>query len=158
MTALPGHAFAALIATIVMTGTMQVGQGLGFSRMSLPFLLGTWVTGRRPLAMVLGALLSLLGGGLFAIGYFLVFEYVVRASWWLGSALGFLHGLAILLIFMPLLPYYHPRVATEYDEPTSARRIEPPGFFGLNYGVGTPAVLLVAQTAYGAVLGAGYSW
>jgi hypothetical protein len=62
------------------------------------------------------------------------------------------------LIFLPLLPYYHPRVATEYDAPTSTRRLEPPGFFGLNYGLGTPAVLLVAQTAYGAVLGSGYSW
>ena len=36
--------------------------------------------------------------------------------------------------------------------------MEPPGFFGLNYGFGTPVVLLVAQTAYGAVLGAGYPW
>ncbi len=158
MTALTIRAFATLIATIVMTGTMQVGQGLGFSRMSLPFLLGTWVTGRRPLATVLGALFCLLGGSLFAIGYFLVFDRVLPASWWLGAVLGLLHGLAILLIFLPLLPYCHPRVATEYDDPTSVRRIEPPGFFGLNYGVGTPAILLIAQAGYGAVLGWSYAW
>lgn len=154
----PQDVFTAFIATIVMTGIMQAGQGLGFSRMSLPFLLGSWVTARRPLAVVFGALLSILGGGTFAIGYFWVFDEVVRGSWWLGAALGFLHGLAILLLFLPVLPYVHPRVATEYDAPSGARRLEPPGFFGLNYGVGTPAVLLLAQAAYGAVLGAGHSW
>jgi len=158
MNAVPAEAAATFIATVVMTGIMQAGQGLGLSRMSLPFLLGTWVTGRRPLAVVLGTALSLAGGAAFALGYFWIFDALVRRSWWVGAVLGFVHGLAILLIFLPALPYLHPRIATEYDSPTSRRRVEPPGFFGLNYGVGTPAILLIAQTAYGAVLGAGYPW
>lgn len=158
MSTLPAEAAAAFIATVVMTGIMQACQGLGFSRMSLPYLLGTWVSGSRPLAFVLGTVLSLAGGGAFAVGYFWIFDALVRRSWWVGAVLGFVHGLAILLIFLPALPYFHPRIATDYDSPTSRRRIEPPGFFGLNYGVGTPAVLLVAQTAYGAVLGVGYPW
>jgi len=158
MTNIPAETATAVIATIVMTGIMQTGQGLGLSLMSLPFLLGTWVTSHRPLAVVLGTVLSLAGGGAFAIGYFWIFIALARRSWWLGAGLGLLHGLAILLIFLPVLPYLHPRIATEYDSPTSQRRMEPPGFFGLNYGVGTPAILLLAQTAYGAVLGVGYPW
>ena len=158
MSAVPAEAAATFIATVVMTGIMQAGQGLGLSRMSLPFLLGTWVTGHRPLAVVLGTVLSLAGGAAFALGYFWIFDALVRRSWWVGAVLGFVHGLAILLIFLPALPYLHPRIATDYDSPTSQRRMEPPGFFGLNYGYGTPVVLLVAQTAYGAVLGAGYPW
>jgi hypothetical protein len=51
------------------------------------------------------------------------------------------------------MPHFHPRMASEYDGPTDVRRLEPPGFVGLNYGYRTPATTLIAQVAYGLVLG-----
>ena len=72
-----------------------------------------------------------------------------------GSAprLGFCTALFLLVCALPLLPYAHPRMASEHDGPSSGFRLEPPGFLGLNYGRGTPLTLLVAQTVYGAALG-----
>lgn len=150
------EAFWALLATVAMTTIMEAAQGLGLSRMSLPFLLGAWLTDKRTYATVLGTVLSLVVGWLIALGYLRVFEALGVRVWWFGPLLGFVHGLALLLLFLPTLPYCHPRVATEYDRPTSRRRIEPPGFFGLNYGLNTPLVTLVAQTVYGSVLSTGY--
>jgi len=34
--------------------------------------------------------------------------------------------------------------------------LEPPGFFALNYGIGTPVAVLIAHLVYGAVLGGFY--
>lgn len=55
---------------------------------------------------------------------------------------------------LPLLPYAHPRMASEHDGPSMGFRLEPPGFMGLNYGRGTPLTTLFAQTVYGLTLGA----
>jgi hypothetical protein len=54
---------------------------------------------------------------------------------------------------MPLLPFIHPRMASEYDGATRIKQLEPPGFMGLNYGYRTPATALAGQALYGAVLG-----
>jgi hypothetical protein len=43
-----------LVATIAMTAILQGSQGLGLSRLSLPFLAGTFFTADRRLAFVLG--------------------------------------------------------------------------------------------------------
>jgi hypothetical protein len=48
-------------------------------------------------------------------------------------------------------------MATEYDGPTPRRRLEPPGFMGLNYGDGTPLTTSLALVVYGMILGAGYA-
>jgi hypothetical protein len=55
---------------------------------------------------------------------------------------------------MPMLPFIHPRMASEYDGASAIRLLEPPGFMGLNYGYRTPATTLVGQAMYGTVLGA----
>jgi hypothetical protein len=44
-------------------------------------------------------------------------------------------------------------MASEYDEASSTKQLEPPGFMGLNYGYRTPLTTLVGQALYGAVLG-----
>jgi hypothetical protein len=54
---------------------------------------------------------------------------------------------------LPMLPYVHPRLASPYAGPTARRRLEPPGFLGLNYGRMTPITTLVSHAAYGAILG-----
>lgn len=143
-----------IIATAVMTTLMEGAQLLGLSRMSLPFLFGTFATGRRDRAMVYGFALYSAGGLLFSLFYAIGFHTAGVASWWLGLLIGFAHGLFLITVFLPLLPHVHPRMASEYDGPTAHRRLEPPGPFGTNYGRSTPVVTVFALAVYGLILGA----
>ena len=145
-----------LIATLSMTTILQGSQSLGLSRLNLPFLAGTFVTGDRSRAVVIGFVLYTVGGWLFALGYLCVFLSLGFANVWLGAMLGLLHGLFLLVTVLPLLPHIHPRMASEYMGASATRRLEPPGFMGLNYGRQTPIGTLLAQVVYGAVLGAFY--
>lgn len=149
--------FWGAIATAVMTTLMEGAQLLGFSRMSLPFLFGTFVTERRDRAMLYGFLLYSAGGLLFAFFYAAGFYTVGLSSWWLGTIMGLFHGLFLITVFLPLLPHIHPRMATAYDGPTAHRRLEPPGPFGTHYGRRTPLVTVVAQMVFGFILGAAIS-
>jgi hypothetical protein len=142
-----------LIATVAMTTILQAAQGLGWSRLSLPFLVGTFFTGNRRFAVIVGYVVYTIGGWLFAFIYFLIFESVGIATWWLGMLLGFLHGGFLLVGALPLLPFIHPRMASEYHGITTLRRLEPPGFLAMNYGYRTPLTTILAQTIYGLTLG-----
>ena len=143
-----------LIATAAMSGIQFGAQRLGYSRLSLPFLIGTMFTGERAAANVAGMVFYLLGGWLFAFIYYFIFAGLGHAGWWVGALVGVAHGLVLLVALLPLLPYMHPRMASEYDGPSYRRRLQPPGFLALNYGYRTPLATLVAQAAYGAILGA----
>jgi uncharacterized membrane protein YagU involved in acid resistance len=144
------------VGTVVLTGTMSASQGLGLSRMSLPYILGTMVTPDRDRAKLLGFLVHLVNGWLFAFVYAAAFESWRRATWWLGGAIGVVHGLFVLVAGMRAVPAIHPRMASEQHGPTPTRQLEPPGFLALNYGRRTPVSLLLAHLVYGAVLGAFY--
>lgn len=143
-----------LIATVAMTTIMYGSQGLGLSRLSLPFLVGTLFTADRSRAVVVGFIVYVIGGWLFSLLYFGFFASIGIATWWLGALLGILHGLFLLICALPLLPYAHPRMASEHDGPSTGFRLEPPGFMGLNYGRSTPLTTLLAQSVYGLTLGA----
>ena len=143
-----------LVATTAMATILQRSQGLGFSRMSLTFLLGSAISGNRSWASVLGFILYLAGGWLFAFLYFLFFSSIGVYTWWIGAVLGLIHGMFLLVCVIPLLPYVHPRMASEHDGATRLRQLEPPGFLAMNYGYQTPLVALLAKAIYGAVLGA----
>lgn len=145
------------IATAVMTSLMEGGQLAGLSRLSLPFLFGTFVSGRRDRAIICGFLLYACGGLLFAFFYDAAFRSLGMATWWVGGLMGLAHGIFLVTVFLPLLPHIHPRMATDYDGPTIKRRLEPPGAFGLNYGFSTPLITIVGQTIFGAILGAALS-
>jgi len=58
-----------------------------------------------------------------------------------------------LMVFLPLLPGVHPRMASHRAGPASTAVLEPPGLLALNYGAQTPAVAIVAHLVYGIVLG-----
>jgi hypothetical protein len=103
--------------------------------------------------VVIGFGLYVLGGWAFAFLYFLLFTSLGTYTWWLGLATGLLHGLFLLVAAMPILPFIHPRMASEYDGASSIKQLEPPGFMGLNYGYRTPVTTLAAQALYGVVLG-----
>jgi hypothetical protein len=113
-------------------------------------------TGDRDRAGVLGFAGHVLFGWLFALLYALAFESWGRATWWLGATIGLVHGLAVLVALMPVLPGLHPRMASEQRGPEPTRALEPPGFLALNYGRRTPLVALVAHVVYGGVIGAFY--
>jgi hypothetical protein len=142
-----------LIATVAMTSILEASRGLGLSRMSLPFLIGTFFVGSRRWALIVGFALYTIGGWLFAFLYFVLFASVSLYTWWFGALAGFLHGLFLLVSALPLLPFVHPRMASEYHGVTSIRQLEPPGFLALNYGYGTPVSTLLGQALYGATLG-----
>jgi hypothetical protein len=59
-------------------------------------------------------------------------------------------------VAMPLLPGFHPRMVSVYYGPTPNRRLQPTGFFALNYGNRTPIVTVAAHVLYGAIIGEFY--
>lgn len=144
------------VGTVVLTGLMASTQGLGLTRMSLPFMLGTMFTPDRDRAKLIGFVVHLLNGWWLALVYAATFQRWRRATWWLGAGIGLVHGLFVLVTVMPLLPGLHPRMASEQRGPTPTRQLEPPGFLGLNYGRRTPLSVLLAHLVYGAILGAFY--
>jgi hypothetical protein len=143
-----------LVATAAMASILQLSQGLGLSRMSLTFLLGSALSRDRSVATILGFVLYIIGGWIFAFLYFLFFASIGIYTWWLGSILGLIHGLFLLVCVIPLLPFIHPRMASEHHGVTNLRQLEPPGFLAVNYGYQTPFTTLAAQAVYGGVLGA----
>src|SRR5439155_25964038 len=119
----------------------------------LPLLLGTMVTADPDRARVAGFFLHLAIGEGFALGYAAVFALLDAATWWLGALLGLVHVSVALTVLVPLLPGVHPRMASARAGPTSTASLEPPGLLGLNYGIQTPLVAVVAHLAYGVALG-----
>lgn len=150
-------AVAGFGATVILTVLLVAAQGLGVTRMSLPYLLGAMFTPDRDRARLVGTLVHLANGWVFSLVYFAAFALAGRASIHLGAAVGLVHGLFVAGVGLPLLPAFHPRVARPHAGPTAERRLEPPGFLARNYGWSTGAVLVVAHVVFGAVLGGGAS-
>jgi hypothetical protein len=144
------------VGTVVLTSIMSGSQTLGLSRMSLPFMLGTMLTADRDRAKLLGFLVHLVNGWVFASVYAAAFESWRRATWWLGAGIGLVHSAFVLTAGMQILPSVHPRMATAEHGPTPTRQLEPPGFMAKNYGRRTPVAVVVAHIAYGSLLGAFY--
>jgi hypothetical protein len=143
-------------ATIVLTTMMTLAQGFGFTRMSIPFMIGTILTPARDRAMVVGSVMHFLNGLVFALIYALFFEALERTGFMLGAGFGALHALFVLTIGMAALPGIHPHMVSEYYGPTINRLLQPPGFLALNYGRRTPIVTFLAHLLYGAILGGFY--
>jgi hypothetical protein len=148
-----GWALFGLLATAVLTAIMIAAQLLGWTRLDLPLMLGTTVTGDPDRARVVGFFIHLAIGEGFALGYAASFALLDTATWWLGAMLGLVHAGVALTILVPLLPGVHPRMASERAGPASNAQLEPPGLLGLNYGLQTPAVAITAHLAFGIALG-----
>jgi uncharacterized membrane protein YagU involved in acid resistance len=144
------------VGTLVLTTLLAGSQGLGLTRMNLPYMLGTMVTPNRDRAKAIGFGLHLINGWLFAALYAAAFESWRRASWWRGAGIGLVHALFVLVAGMPLLPGLHPRMASEQQGPTPTRQLEPPRFLALNYGKRTPISVILAHLVYGGILGTCY--
>lgn len=152
----PSWMFWGFVSTLLMT-TMEAGaQALRLTRVDFPFMLGTIFTPDRDRAKIYGFIAHVLNGWAFSLLYVLAFESWHAASWWRGALIGAVHALFVLLVVMSIMPGIHPRMASEQEGPTAARQLEPPGWFGLNYGIRTPISVFLSHIVFGAVLGAFY--
>jgi hypothetical protein len=142
------------VGTLVLTTSLRAANELGLTRVDLPFLLGTAVSGDRARAKAFGYLLHLVAGEVFALVYFAIFTAIDASGWLLGALLGLLHGVvsATALVNI-LLPAVHPRMGSAFSAADSSPLLEPPGFLLRNYGRGTPIATLLAHIAYGAIVG-----
>lgn len=153
-----GHAIlSGFAATVVLTTAIVSARALHFTRMDIPFLLGTIWTNDRDKAKWSGFIMHLVLGWIFAFIYIFFFEMTGLTNWWFGALIGVAHGAFVLTAGMGLVQSFHPRMATEERGPEPTRMLEPPGFFILNYGSGTPMVSIIAHMLYGGVLGFLYS-
>ena len=143
-------------STVLLTSLMAVSQGVGLTRMNIPYLLGTMFTAGRDRAKLLGVGLHLVNGMVFALGYVVVFAAWGGPTWWKGALIGAAHALFVLAAGMPVLPALHPRMASETRGPTVVRQLEPPGFLGLHYGFQTPTSIVIAHVVFGILLGVLY--
>lgn len=143
-----------LVGTVVLTTGLRGAQELGLTRMDLPLLLGTALSGDRGRANVLGYALHFVNGVAFALVYYGVFAAVGRAGWIFGLALGLVHaffaGGALVTLLLPLV---HPRMGTPWSDARETPLLEPPGFFLRNYGRRTMLVTLALHLAYGTIVG-----
>lgn len=145
------------ISTLILTSVLAGSQGLGLTRMNIPYMLGTMFTPNRDRAKVYGIFFHLLNGWIFSLIYVLTFEVFDIATWWLGGILGFIHAMFVLLVGIPMLPAFHSRMASEQQGPTVVRQLEPPGFLALHYGKNTPISVIIAHIVFGCILGAFYT-
>jgi hypothetical protein len=143
-----------LIGTTVLSTTLRAAQELGWTRMDIPFLLGTAFSGNRSRATAIGYAVHFVNGILFSLAYAFVFWAVDEAGPLIGAALGVVHaffaGGALVNL---LLPSIHPRMGTPWSDAEETPLLEPPGFMLANYGRHTAIVTVVAHVAYGAIVG-----
>ena len=144
------------VATLVFSTLSSGSQGLGITRMNIPYMLGTICTGDRDRAKLYGFGLHVVNGLVFSLLYVAAFQSLHRATWWLGAIIGFVHAAFVLTVGMHALPGLHPRMASELHGPSVAPELEPPGFLALHYGTRTPISVLVAHLVFGAILGGFY--
>ena len=147
-------------ATVVLTTMMAASQGLGLTRMNIPFMLGTIFTSDRDRAQPFGVAVHLVNGWILSLVYVAAFHLWPAGfpwpQWLVGASIGLVHAAFVLAVAMPVLPGVHPRMASATAGPQAQRRLEPPGFLALHYGVRTPISVVLAHVAFGTILGALY--
>src|SRR5438874_2762974 len=146
------------VATVVLTAILAGSQGLGMTRMNIPYLLGTMFTPSRDRAKLVGVGVHFVNGWIFSLVYVAAFHAWGLATWWLGAVTGLMHASFVLAVGVVLLPGLHPRMASEQYGPTVVRQLEPPGVLALHYGYRTPASVVIAHAIFGAILGAFYTF
>jgi hypothetical protein len=144
------------VATLVQTTFSALVQGLGLTRMNIPYILGSMITADRDRAKLHGFVVHVAAGWVFSLIYVLIFQSVSTAGWWRGVLIGVVHALFMLTVVATLLPGVHPRMASEQQGPEAKNMLEPPGFLALNYGMGTPVAVILSHALFGAILGVFY--
>jgi hypothetical protein len=144
------------LATVVLTTISAASQGLGLTRMNIPYVLGTIFTPDRDRAKLYGYFVHVISGWLFSLIYVLIFQSLGAAGWWRGLIIGVVHAFFVLAVVMSLMPGLHPRMASEQRGPEAHNLLEPPGFLALNYGRRTPLAVILSHGIFGMILGTFY--
>jgi uncharacterized membrane protein YagU involved in acid resistance len=151
-------ALLGFVATIVLTALMASTQGFGFTRMNIPYMLGTMFTPSRDRAKLIGFFFHLINGWVFSLIYVAAFHLWGEATWWRGALTGFVHAGFVLTAGMRIMPGLHPRMASEQQGPTLMRQLGPPGFLAFNYGFQTPVSVIIAHVVFGIILRVFYTF
>jgi len=144
------------VANVLLTTVNSATQGLGVTRMNLPYILGTIFTPDRDRARLYGYFVHVGVGWILSLIYALIFQSLGAAGWWRGMIIGVVHAFFFLIVVVSLLPGLHPRMASEQQGPEAQNMLEPPGFLALHYGARTPLAVLLSHAIFGALFGAFY--
>ena len=143
------------VGTTVLASGYRLAQELGWTRMDIPFLLGTFFTENRRSAAIIGYFVHLFNGLVFSLLYAAVFWATGLTTWWFGVALGAVQaGFVGGALVNVLLPAVHPRMGSPWTDAEETPLLEPPGFMLFNYGRRTAAVTFALHLVYGAIVGA----
>src|SRR5918996_2950090 len=138
---------AGVIGAAVMSIIMAMARAMGMPA-NLEMMLGTMMGG-PPSAMtwMMGLIIHLIAGGIFALIYAVGFKYWThRADWLVGLGFGVIHTLfsGLLLAMMPAM---HPLVP---------EMMPAPGALMANLGMMGVGALFMLHLIYGAIVGAMY--
>jgi hypothetical protein len=148
--------FWGFVASVALVVAESIAQGLGFTRLNLPYILGAVFTPDRDRARTLGLGIHVVLGWGFSLVYVIAMQFLGGPSWWHGCIVGQAQATIICVIGLQAMPGVHPRMASETHGPTATRMLEPPGFMGLNYGFSTPFAIFITHAIFGVILGAFY--
>jgi uncharacterized membrane protein YagU involved in acid resistance len=138
---------AGVVATAVMTVLMYVGRAMGM-QMDMPRMLGLMFSGpgNGSMVAVIGMMVHVMMGIVFAVGYALLFEgFGIGANWLWGGVFGAAHGV-IAGMAMAMMPVMHPRMG-------DGEVLAAPGPFGVNYGSMVPVGIVMLHIVFGVVVG-----
>jgi hypothetical protein len=154
MTVLWSSLAGGFLGTLVLSTMLRAASELSFTRMDLPFLLGTSVTEDRRRAKIYGYLFHFALGLSFAVLYGVCFAAIGRSGALLGALVGALHALFTSTVLVNvILPIVHRHIGTPETAADEIALLEPPGFLMLNYGRNTFLVTLASHVVYGAIVG-----
>lgn len=158
---------AGLAGAIAMTVVMKMGSSMGMSKMpDMAVIQGAMFTDDEPTAKRIGMFthLVMMGAAVFGTAYAALFAVFGTASWLTGLGIGVVHGLVAGAVGMPMMGSMHPRMkpaeflgGAMVRSDATGMRIAEPGFFGRNYGAGTPMGLIMGHAVYGLVVALVYS-
>ena len=143
-----GRAFAAgVMGALVMSFLIALARGLGM-QVNLEMMLGTMLGGPPSLSKwVMGFVMHLIIGGLWALLYAAGFEYLTHhASWVIGLGFAMIHAL-IAGVFMGIMPAIHPLIPA---------MMPAPGAFMAHLGLMGVIAEFMLHLIYGAIVGAMY--
>lgn len=143
-----GKAFGAgVLGAVVMTVIMAMARAMGM-QVNLEMMLGTMMgSPPSPATWIMGLIIHLVAGGIFALIYAAGFEYLThRADWLVGLGFGFIHSLFAGL-FMAMMPAMHPLIP---------EAMPAPGAFMSNLGMMGVVAEIMLHLIYGAIVGAMY--
>jgi uncharacterized membrane protein YagU involved in acid resistance len=93
-------------STVILPSILAASQGLGMTRMNVPYLLGTIFTPDRDRAKFIGICLHFLNGWIFSLIYVAAFHALEKPTWWFGAAIGFVQPVLCWLWLYPRCQHF----------------------------------------------------